>query len=320
MRPLCLFVLVLNAMTLDACMFHQNRVEQEWKEEGVSPFDELMISWNAERPNSGKYLIYASVKTEKWSPWLLYASWGSNGQASYLSTTEEAPVKVYQDALEVLNGEKANAFRIKIEPEGDALLSAVRSVHVYTNCNRAREIKPTSPHLSSVYLPVAGVSQMALDHVRNKDLCSPTSTAAVVRYLSRNNQLDPILFATKAWDAGFNIFGNWVFNVAQAAAELGASWNAWVERLSSFDDIHQRLQQGAPVIVSIRGPLPGSAAPYAQGHLIAVIGYDAESSQVICMDPAFASDSQTHVRYALTDFIQAWGRRGRIAYVFHNDP
>jgi hypothetical protein len=66
----------------------------------------------------------------------------------------------------------------------------------------------------------------------------------------------------------------------------------------------------------VRGPLPGSAKPYANGHLMAVIGYDPSQQTVICMDPAFPADSETHVVYHLSDFLQAWSRRGNVAYVF----
>lgn len=300
--------LLLSALSLQANMYHN-----QWEEENIAPFSELMLSWNGSRPELGKYQIYVRVKLDDWSNWLPYASWGSKGQSSYLSTASEMPVRVYQDALEVKEGRKATGFQVKIEGEGGALPEALTGLHIYTN---GGEQKTFQTPLSSVYLPVPGLSQMALNHVRNASLCSATSTTAVVRYLSQCSQIDPCEFAHKVWDQGFDIYGNWVFNVAQASVELGPFWSTWVERLSGFDAIYSRLSQGTPVVVSVRGPLPGSAAPYAEGHLIAVIGYDAESRQVICMDPAFPTDSQTHVRYQLEDFIQAWDRRGRVAYVF----
>jgi hypothetical protein len=34
------------------------------------------------------------------------------------------------------------------------------------------------------------------------------------------------------------------------------------------------------------------------------------------MDPAFPADHQTHVRYPLPEFLEAWNRRGRVAYIF----
>ena len=97
---------------------------------------------------------------------------------------------------------------------------------------------------------------------------------------------------------------------------LGSEWNCWVERLSGFDDIYKRLQQGTPVIVSVRGPLPGGALPYAKGHLMTVIGYDTENKKVNCIDSAFPTDGETNVFYELSDFVQAWSRRGKVAYVF----
>lgn len=121
---------------LDAHMIHQERIETEWKQENLIPFDELMISWNADRPSAGKYLFYVSVKTKEWSPWLLYATWGSEGQQSFLNKAEGDPVHVYQDALEVMEGNQATGFQIKILTEGDASLSQVYHLHVYTNGDR----------------------------------------------------------------------------------------------------------------------------------------------------------------------------------------
>ncbi len=70
------------------------------------------------------------------------------------------------------------------------------------------------------------------------------------------------------------------------------------------------------MIVSVRGPLINSATPYARGHLLVVIGFNPEKGEVICMDPAFPTDEKTHVRYPLADFLQAWERRGNLAYLF----
>ena len=316
---LAIFLLSASATSLEAHMVHQGKIGEEWKEESLPAFDELMISWNAIRPAEGRFLFYVSVKIDDWSPWLLYAAWGSDGQASFLSTTQEAPVRVYQDALEVREGKKATGFQIKIVPEGYADLDHIQSLHVYTNSDRIQEPQQKISYSLPVHLHVPGLSQMILNHMRYKDLCSPTSTTAVSQYLSGNTAIDPVNFAQSAWDSGFDIFGNWVFNVAQASTELGQEWSCWVERLSGFDDIYERLHQGTPVVVSVRGPLPGGALPYAKGHLMAVIGFDPSEREVICMDPAFSSDAQTHVCYDLSDFVQAWSRRGRIAYVFNRN-
>ena len=312
----CLFSDVVTIANLEAYMMHQNSpIKQEWKEENLSPFDELMISWNAIRPKKGRLIFYVSVKINEWSPWLLYASWGNDGQSSFL-TTQESLVRVYQDDLEVLEGKKATAFQIKIITEDGALLNSLHGLHVYTNGDKFQGPQELLSCLDPIYLEVPGLSQMTVDHIRYRDLCSPTATAVVTRYLSSNYTIDPVGFAQKVWDSGFDIFGNWVFNVAQASTYLGCEWNCWVERLNGFENIYQCLVQGSPVVVSVRGPLPGSPLPYAKGHLMAVIGYDSLNQKVICVDPGFPTDNETHVAYDLSDFIQAWNRRGNVAYVF----
>jgi hypothetical protein len=306
--------MTIGVLNLEARMDHCNQAEE------IPPFNELMFSWNAKRPSDGKYLFYVRVKLDEWSPWLLYASWGSDGQIGYLNTTTDAPVRVYQDAVEVLEEKKATGFQIKVVPEGTASVGDVYSLHVYTNSDQLQEPQQMHGDASAICLPLKGLSQITLDHARHMDLCSPTSTAAVVRYLTEGKAVDPLQFAQSAWDGGFDIYGNWVFNVAQASAELGPTWSCWVERLHGFGNIYTRLQQGTPVVVSVRGPLTGSALPYAKGHLLVVIGYDPLQQKVICMDPAFSSDDQTQVSYDFSEFIQAWCRRGRVAYIFkHNE-
>src|SRR3990167_3568170 len=39
---------------IEAHMMHQTKIESEWREEGIDPFDELIATWNAKRPGSGK--------------------------------------------------------------------------------------------------------------------------------------------------------------------------------------------------------------------------------------------------------------------------
>lgn len=308
--------MLLNLLHLEASMMHLKKVKKEWKEENLPLFDELILSWNGKRPIDGKHLFYIRVKIHEWSPWLLYASWGSDNQSSFLSTTPDSPVRVYQDTFEIMEEKKATAFEIKIIQEGAAALDDIRHLHVYTNSDQNQEEEMIS-YSAPVTLQLKGLSQIAINHPRNKDLCSPTSTTAVIRYLLNNPKLDPEIFAQQAWDNGFDIYGNWVLNIAQASAELGPEWNCWVERLNGLNAIIRRLHKGTPVIVSVRGPLNGSALNYSAGHLMVVIGYDPFQQKVICMDPAFPFNAETVVSYDRLDFVQAWKRRGKIAYIFN---
>lgn len=285
-------------------------------EENLAPFHELMFSWNAQRPTQGQYLFYVRVFTDAWSPWMIYGSWGSEGQLSFSDKAEGFPARVYQDAVETLDGVKATGVQIHVIAEGGAPLDKIYGIHLYTNGDRDAPNSLISLNGSRVEIPVLGISQMQLEHPRYDSLCSPTSTTAVVRYLLQDHTIDPVRFAQNSWDRGFDIFGNWVLNIAEASNLLGEHWDCWVERLEGFHAIVERLHQNTPVIVSVRGPLPGSAQPYAKGHLLVVTGFDPAKNQVLCMDPAFPTDGETHVSYDLDDFVASWNRRGKVAYLF----
>lgn len=311
-----IFFILINTIDLEAYMMHHVKPDKEWKEENLPPFDELILSWNGIRPIEGKHFFYIRVKIHEWSSWFLYAVWGKDNQSCFLTSAPDAHIRIYQDTLEVLEGKKATAFEIKIVQEGNASLDNIRHLHVYTNSDQDQE-KPMIAHHTAIKLPVSGLSQIEINHPRNKDFCSPTSTTAVIRYLLHHSTLDPLDFSQHAWDSGFDIYGNWILNVAQASLELGDEWTCWVERLSGFDAVIQKLHKGTPVIASVRGPLKGSAFPYSTGHLLVIIGYDPEQQKVICMDPAFPTNYQTEVCYDQLDFFHAWSRRGNIAYIFN---
>lgn len=297
-------------------IYHHSFDASDWEQETPAPFDELLISWNAERPAVGAYSLYVSVKVEDWSPWQLYATWGASSQKGYITTNDGCPVRVYQDAVEVLEGKKGQAFRVRVVAEEGASLDNFKMLHVCASDMASVAPKPFVKEVGDVDLSVAGLSQMALSDERRERLCSPTSTTAVVRYLQQSNALDPIQFAESVWDAGFDIFGNWVFNAAGAYAALGKEHSCWVERLSGFEEIYDSLKEGMPVVISVRSPLPGSAKTYKSGHLIVVKGYDSEKEEVLCMDPAFSADGETLAAYALDDLMAAWSRRQCIAYRF----
>jgi hypothetical protein len=146
-------------------------------------------------------------------------------------------------------------------------------------------------------------------------MCSPTSTSAVIQYL-QGCYIDPISFSSNVHDNAHDIYGNWILNTANAAAILGAGWHCWVQRLNGFDELYQQLEKRIPVVVSIKGPLEGAPLPYEEGHLIVVKGYDASKKCVLCMDPAYPTNTETNAEYPFEAFMHAWRRRRHLAYIF----
>jgi hypothetical protein len=299
-------------------MMDKDSISFVWEQCTSQPFNELIVSWDAHRPTQGAYLIRLSVFTQTWSPWLDYAYWSSTDQYTFHQQNSDFQIQTYQDSLECLQDTQATRFRIYIEAQGMQDLQDLRCVHACATHMKTHQLVATNPLTctSLINLQVPKISQMALADLRKSRLCSPTSTIAVVKFLTQQDSLSALKYADEVVDTAFDIYGNWILNTAQAAHYLGPPWQCYVARLNNFQLVLNQLAKGFPVIVSVRGPLSGSAMHYESGHLLVVKGFDPISKKVICMDPAFPSDDETYVAYPLDDFSAAWKRRGGISYIF----
>ena len=309
------FFLIIVSLVQASLFHHDFDKASYWEESGLEPFDELIVSWEAKRPRHGCFVIQVSLLTTEWSPWIDYAVWKAADQASFDTTTDE--IKDFQDTLEITKGQKAKGFRIQVEAFGGARLSDMRTLHASTADLASYQMDFAVDHQLSLALEVPKMSQKKLSKEIGHRLCSPTSVLAVARFLEPSIAIDPLLFAKKVHDSTFDIYGNWPLNTAEASNRLGRACHVCVTRLSGFQPILDSLEKGLPVVVSLKGPLPGGFSEYASGHLLVVRGYDPYQKCVLCMDPAFETDDQTYVSYPLQDFLKAWEKRQGAAYLFY---
>jgi hypothetical protein len=284
----------------------------------VSPFTQLIISWNADRPTCGDYTFWVQGKDAQsgaWSGWHKMMSWGASCQRSYLSNADTI-AQHYHVRFEACPGKKMNGFRIKVTPQHGAQVQHVHAITV-----AYADFTKFMPEDAALYNNLASVrikkvprrSQFALKHPEKHRLCSPTSCAILIEYFSQN-RCNMHTVAHNVFDHGLDSYGSWPFNMAHAF-ELceGSHW--WrVIRMNSFAGIYKMLVQGYPVAVSVRGSLPGAPKSYNDGHLIVIIGYDASTGTVICHDPACATDHKSVRNYPLADFLRAWEKSHRLTY------
>jgi hypothetical protein len=298
---------------------HGTKKQLFFLREQLPPFTQLMFSWNAHRPTKGHFAFFASVRdaqTQQWSAWLKMMEWGNGMQRSYLS--EESSIKNAHVRLEMGKNRHADAFKLKIEAIQDAQLSDIKAIAVAVSHfekfekqeDDASKIKLPSVHISDVPL----LSQRVLDHPRSDGLCSPTSCAMLTSFLTKR-PIDPIIFAEKSYDTGLDAYGSWPFNMAHAFEACEGKFFFVVQRLNSFEALHEKLQKQIPVVVSVRGYLDGAAKVMPHGHLMVVVGYDAKHKRVLCHDPAFPSEHEVFKAYKLKSFLAAWERSHRLAYI-----
>ena len=298
---------------------HENKKVILFEQFDVPYFTQLIFSWNVLRPSQGYFSFYVQVRnaqTKKWGTWHHMADWGKGIQKSFLSKSDGFSSHVYV-RLEIDNKKNADAFRVKIKPHNDACLSSVCGICVAASNFNIFKAEPvsTARQLSSVHITgVPSIAQLALDHEDKTRICSPTSCSMVVHYLTGTYK-DPLEFATNAFDAGLGVYGSWPCNVAHAFECCNGSIHFFVRRMNSFVDLHKQLAQGIPVVVSVRGTLPGAYKSFPHGHLMVVVGYDNQTGEVLCHDPACESNDAVFKRYPLEHFLRAWENSHRLAYV-----
>lgn len=311
-------------------VYHKNFVENHkmnnpkkslfFTRDNVLPFTQLIFSWNAIRPKEGHFSFYVQVRdtaTKKWGTWHRMVDWGKDIQQSYISKSDGFSSYVHV-RLEVENKKNADAFRIKIEPQKLASLSLVRSVSVATSDFSNFKIeshKNIDKSLQSVHLSnTPSIAQFALEHEDKGRICSPVSCSMLVHYVTGTYK-DPLDFASGVFDGGLGVYGSWGCNMAHAFEQSEGKARFFVRRMNVFADIHQQLVQGLPVIVSIRGSLPGALKSFPHGHLMVVVGWDKNACEVLCHDPASDTHDTVFKRYPLEHFLRAWESSHRLAYI-----
>jgi hypothetical protein len=241
--------------------------------------------------------------------------WGHNVQKSFLEEGSQA--SYLHVRLEMRNNTKADAFRIKIISTEGADFSLIKALAVNTADLTLFEEEPTTTYQtlpSCVIKNVPRISQKILNHEKADVICSPTSTTMLTSFLMRTS-IDPVTFADNVLDSGLNIYGSWPFNIAHAFEVCQGKFFFSTRRLHSFLNLYEHLGKGIPVVVSVRGYLPGAAKVMPHGHLLVVVGWDQATKSVICNDPAFESHKNTRKKYRLEDFLRAWERSKRLAYI-----
>ncbi len=298
-----------------------------WQQECLPNSTEFIVSWDAKRPLTGSLLFSVQVQYTDlaWSDWIPIAAWGHNFQTSFPSLNTEL---INRDGSILMTRQPAKIFAVRVDALDGASLSNLHRLTMNTAPIRAQ----TDTSKNSLLLPsvlIKGVPQRSQLLVKHPDayfICAPTSASNTLNYLLAQKNLPTIItetLITQVQDRCYvdyeklSAFGNWTLNTSAIYACSHGAIQCHVERLKNFAHLHDRLQAGYPVVVSICCKVPGGAFEYEYGHLITVIGWDQETQSVICIDPAFPTDEQTMVSYALADFLIAWEKnRHGLAFIF----
>ncbi len=332
LRCVCVFITCTHSVTLfswshlykkiysDAVRArHANKKEIIFSKSDITAFTQLVVSWNAQKPKKGHFVFHVQVrenKTKKWGKWHCMYEWGHNKQRSHYSKSDETS-SYHHVRLEAEKNKTLDGFHIKVVGKNEN----ISLIHgLFANASDEKEFSSEvatitkHPSLHSVHVKNVGkIAQLGIKHKDAPRICSPSSCAMVYQFLKKQRHNVQTCMQS-VFDYGLKTYGSWPFNVSHLFDISGGSVYVWVQRLCSFSDLHTHLDNNVPVIVSVRGALPGALKHFTYGHLLVVVGFDARTKQVICHDPACYEIDHVEKRYALKDFVVAWEKSRRLVY------
>ena len=159
--------------------------------------------------------------------------------------------------------------------------------------------------------------------------CSPTSTSMVLAYYGLqpgpftditsghpDAQVDHT--ARMVFDHAYDGTGNWAFNTAYASTLTAG--DAYVTRLPDLRAAEDFIVAGVPLVASVafgRNQLTGAPISASNGHLMVVVGFEADGD-VVVNDPAGSTNGAVRRVYDRDEFEDIWiNASGGVVYVIN---
>lgn len=273
-------------------------------------FNDLICSWNGVAVDKSEIEIFIQIKEkEKWSNWLTYGKWWSNGNEGSVTNQKDNIALIDVDLVKVLGEGKGNGFRYKIKLKREEVhISSpkIRLIAIALNLHKVKEQTFTEYRDWEKELDLPQRSQMIVPEIGSV-ICSPTSLSMILEYYGHFEETVEV--AKGVFDYGAKIYGNWTYNVAYAGTK---GFKAYIARYENLDQIKALINKGIPLVASIRTKtveeLQGAPQSYPSGHLVAIRGFNIKDGieYIIVNDPAALGNENVRKEYISSQFLKAW--------------
>jgi len=302
----------------------------------------IIPSWEATTP--GRTLVRVELRAQdaagRTGTWDTVADWAR--------TNRPVPRTTYSGQADDLGRVSADtwfatstvtAYQVRVtlmRPQGSSKAVSLERVGAVASADASAPRATSLPGpAAGTVLPVPTYSQMVHSgHYPawgggGEAWCSPTSLAMVLAYHGISpaptgitaGHADAVVdhTAKMVYDNGYRGTGNWAFNTAYAATLAGG--DSYVTRMRDLREAEDHIVAGVPLIVSIafgRNQLTGAPISASNGHLLVVVGFEADGD-VVVNDPAGATNAEVRRVYDRAQFERIWiAASGGTAYVVRN--
>lgn len=280
-------------------------------------FKEAIASWNANTvPGTWVETQVRARLGDRWTKWYNLGVWSAGYE-----TIERHSVRLQGDtdgyvAVDtlVLGKSKVPASSLQVKLRlfraADSTASpSVSSLGLTYSSETPKKAVPSTgdPAMWNTLLSVPECSQMVYPD-GGEVWCSPTSTSMVLGYWQNDTgPCEPRVRAAVngVYDWIYDGHGNWPFNTAYAASQ---GMEGYVARYADLSRLEPWVKAGVPVVMSIawgKGELTNAAIPSSNGHLVVLVGFDAQGNAIV-NDPAASSDADVQRVYLRNELESVW--------------
>ena len=279
----------------------------------VAAFDQLVPSWNTATGPAGSLTLEVRVGLTggAWSPWYSFGTWSAAEGRTSLDGQKDNAGQVLTDTLKLKAKATSLQYRVTLRGSGTTL----RLLGLTTSdwARRSERLGEASDRQGWGRIGVVPQRSQMLYPNGGEAWCSPTSVSMILAALGTPVTVPQAAAGT--YDKAYDGTGNWSFNVAYAGEQ---GMRAFVTRLPSLSAAEKYTAAGFPLAVSLgwkKGELPGAPIPSSNGHLMVLIGFDAQGNPVL-NDPAAPTDAGVRTVYPRAAFEKLWlAHSGGLSYV-----
>lgn len=285
---------------------------------------EIVPSWQAQTPN-GTW-IELEIRTNSAAgpgPWQSFGVWASGNTCveRHSSPNQSDPIsEVSIDTFELNQAVESVQLRLQLFSAEPNVSPRVYAISLVLSSQRQTpgQLEPGDPALWGKTLAVPQCSQMVYPDGGNV-WCSPTSVAMVLGYWQGHDTCAQRVHSAVSgvYDWHYDGHGNWPFNTAYAASQ---GFEAYVTRFTSMRQLEPWIAADVPLVISYAWPengLTGAPIPSSKGHLVVLVGFDAQGNPII-NDPAAPSNEEVQRTYQRSQVEPLWLKHsGGMAYIIY---
>lgn len=287
----------------------------------VCPWDELLVSWNAEcPPGTAVQVEVRAFEGNTATRFYTLAHWSAEPGSTRASARGERDADATLETDTLVCRRLMQGAQVRFTLTGRNGEWPRLKLAAFSFLNTTVSPSPAAPNQIAWGQTVPVPERSQLGHPGASGWCSPASLSMILAHWSqhlRRAELDvPVPeVATNVFDPVYGGTGNWAFNMAYAGSFDGL--RAYATRFDDFRQVEDCLAAGIPVALSVSfDQLNGKDQDENNGHLIVVAGLT-EKGDVVVNDPWPDPKRANRVRktFPRDQVINAWQRSKQTVYV-----